>query len=128
MDEKNELKEPERSGMLSGMEKFALREGKKHIETMYVLNDYTLDYRGSDVLRRDDNDKIDLDNPYLTFEEWIEVLTPRCFSQELMFDLFEAGIGSFTDFINYVKDALKEKYNLKLTNAKDRVAKLRKKE
>ena len=39
-----------------------------------------------------------------------------------MYDLFEAGIGSFTDFINYVKDALKEKYNLKLTVAKDKLA------
>ena len=128
MNEKNELKEQGRNELLSGMEKFALKVGKKCIETKYVLDDYTLDYRLAEVLRRDENDEIDLNNPYFTFEEWLEVLSPNCFSQQLMFDLFEFGIGSFADFTNYVKDALKEKYNLKLTEAKDKVAKLRKKE
>ena len=154
MYEKNEMKEQEEQGcnemkeqgwnveqgsnelnalrcqneLLSGMEKFALKVGKEYIETKYVLADYTLDFRQSEVFRRNDNDKIDLNNPYFTFEEWIESLSPSSFSQQLMFDLFEAGIGSFNDFINYVKDALKEKYNLKLTEAKDKVAKLRKKE
>ena len=128
MDEKNELKEQGRNELLSGMEKFALKVGKKYIETKYVLDDYTLDYRLAEVLRRDENDKIDSHNPYLTFEEWIEALSPRCFSENIIFELFEAGIGSFADFTNYVKDALKEKYNLKLTEAKEKVAKLRKKE
>lgn len=113
---------------LSGMEKFALEVGKKYIETKYVLDDYTFDYRGTDILRRDVNGGIDYHSPYLTFEEWIESLSPKCFSQDLMFELFEAGIGSFTDFIDYVKDALKEKYNLKLTDTEDRVTKAKIKE
>ena len=72
MYEKNEMKEQGSNELLSGMEKFALKVGKKHIETKYVLDDYTLDFRQSEVFRRNDNDKIDLNNPYFTFEEWIK--------------------------------------------------------